>query len=231
MERPHGGGRCHPGVTVDPPTRRQPADQTSTCRPRRHRADRQPPKRLHRERSQYPTRARGGSEHLDKLRTAATPTSRGTVVPCVGGVGVMAAVTEGAASCGGLVIGIRPDDDRPAPTLGCPRWWSPTWVRPATRSSCTAPTRSSSSAGPGEPLASCPGQALWWDPPDQSRWVDDPRRRRPPRDGVDHVATPESAVDWALDSPPPPRAPGTPRSVRTDNGRPTHPDRPCSTAC
>jgi uncharacterized protein (TIGR00725 family) len=37
---------------------------------------------------------------------------RGVVVLCGGGTGVMAAVTEGAASRGGLVIGVRPDDDR-----------------------------------------------------------------------------------------------------------------------
>lgn len=37
---------------------------------------------------------------------------RGAVVLCGGGTGVMAAVTEGAASRRGLVIGVRPDDDR-----------------------------------------------------------------------------------------------------------------------
>jgi uncharacterized protein (TIGR00725 family) len=37
---------------------------------------------------------------------------RGAVVLCGGGTGVMAAVTEGAASRSGLVVGVRPDDDR-----------------------------------------------------------------------------------------------------------------------
>jgi uncharacterized protein (TIGR00725 family) len=37
---------------------------------------------------------------------------RGTVVICGGGVGVMAAVTAGARSAGGTVIGIRPNDSR-----------------------------------------------------------------------------------------------------------------------
>ncbi|MFI5776086.1 dethiobiotin synthetase [Nocardia sp. NPDC051570] len=35
----------------------------------------------------------------------------GATVLCGGGTGVMAAVAEGASSVGGLVIGIRPDDD------------------------------------------------------------------------------------------------------------------------
>ena len=37
---------------------------------------------------------------------------QGAVVLCGGGVGVMAAVAAGARSADGLVIGIRPDDDR-----------------------------------------------------------------------------------------------------------------------
>lgn len=40
----------------------------------------------------------------------------GATVLCGGGTGVMAAVAEGAASIGGLVIGIRPDSD---PTTIC----------------------------------------------------------------------------------------------------------------
>ncbi|WP_083884273.1 SLOG cluster 4 domain-containing protein [Nocardia higoensis] len=38
----------------------------------------------------------------------------GVTVICGGGMGVMAAVAEGAASAGGTVIGIRPDTDRAA---------------------------------------------------------------------------------------------------------------------
>lgn len=36
----------------------------------------------------------------------------GATVLCGGGVGVMAAVAQGAASAGGLVVGVRPDTDR-----------------------------------------------------------------------------------------------------------------------
>ncbi|QLY28628.1 LOG family protein [Nocardia huaxiensis] len=36
----------------------------------------------------------------------------GATVLCGGGTGVMAAVAEGASRAGGLVIGVRPDDDR-----------------------------------------------------------------------------------------------------------------------
>ncbi|MFF0489508.1 LOG family protein [Nocardia sp. NPDC004068] len=38
----------------------------------------------------------------------------GATVLCGGGVGVMAAVAEGAGGAGGLVIGVRPDTDRAA---------------------------------------------------------------------------------------------------------------------
>ncbi|WP_280487195.1 LOG family protein [Nocardia farcinica] len=41
----------------------------------------------------------------------------GAVVLCGGGTGVMAAVADGAAAAGGLVIGVRPDADR---TAACP---------------------------------------------------------------------------------------------------------------
>ncbi len=37
---------------------------------------------------------------------------RGAVVVCGGGAGVMAAVAAGARAGGGLVIGVRPGDDR-----------------------------------------------------------------------------------------------------------------------
>ncbi|MET8801026.1 LOG family protein [Nocardia sp. NPDC004568] len=44
--------------------------------------------------------------------------SAGATVLCGGGSGVMAAVVEGAAAAGGLVIGIRPDTDRAAACEG-----------------------------------------------------------------------------------------------------------------
>ncbi|WP_378729689.1 LOG family protein [Nocardia brasiliensis] len=42
----------------------------------------------------------------------------GVTVLCGGGGGVMAAVAEGAASAGGLVVGVRPDSDRGAVCAG-----------------------------------------------------------------------------------------------------------------
>jgi uncharacterized protein (TIGR00725 family) len=45
-------------------------------------------------------------------RVGALLADRGVVVLCGGGDGVMAAAAEGAASRGGLVIGIRPNDSR-----------------------------------------------------------------------------------------------------------------------
>ncbi|QIS23607.1 dethiobiotin synthetase [Nocardia terpenica] len=42
----------------------------------------------------------------------------GATVLCGGGVGVMAAVAEGASAAGGLVIGVRPDTDRSAACAG-----------------------------------------------------------------------------------------------------------------
>ncbi|UGT59869.1 LOG family protein [Nocardia asteroides] len=42
----------------------------------------------------------------------------GVTVLCGGGRGVMAAVAEGASNAGGLVIGVRPDDDRSAACEG-----------------------------------------------------------------------------------------------------------------
>lgn len=62
------------------------------------------------------------------------------VVICGGGTGVMAAVAAGARARGGLVIGIRPNDSRDGASPICRRRSSPTWARPATRSSCRAPT-------------------------------------------------------------------------------------------
>ncbi|MEU7218695.1 LOG family protein [Nocardia iowensis] len=42
----------------------------------------------------------------------------GVTVLCGGGGGVMAAVAEGASSAGGLVVGVRPDNDRGAVCAG-----------------------------------------------------------------------------------------------------------------
>ncbi|WP_433192059.1 LOG family protein [Nocardia sp. CA-107356] len=49
----------------------------------------------------------GWAEEIGRLLARA-----GATVLCGGGTGVMAAVAAGAASAGGLVIGIRPDTDR-----------------------------------------------------------------------------------------------------------------------
>lgn len=45
-------------------------------------------------------------------RVGALLAERGAVVLCGGGEGVMAAAAEGAASRGGLVVGVRPNDSR-----------------------------------------------------------------------------------------------------------------------
>ncbi|MFC1437509.1 TIGR00725 family protein [Streptacidiphilus sp. N1-10] len=51
-------------------------------------------------------------EAADAFRVGQLLAERGAVVLCGGGTGVMAAVARGARSRGGIVIGIRPDDDR-----------------------------------------------------------------------------------------------------------------------
>ncbi|WP_227979432.1 LOG family protein [Nocardia spumae] len=59
-----------------------------------------------------------GAEARDAREVGRLLAESGATVLCGGGTGVMAAVAEGAASAGGLVIGVRPDTDRDATCAG-----------------------------------------------------------------------------------------------------------------